>query len=183
MAKAFISFLGTSDYSRCRYSLDNQTGDVVKYVQEDIVNRFCRQWASSDQIRIFITDDAKLKNWEDNGHEDRVTKKQKSDRGLGSRFDEMGLNAAVKRYDIPVGNSEAEIWQIFQIVYESLGEGDEIIFDITHSFRSIPMLFMVLIGYARLLKNISVSGIYYGAFEILGHLSVVEKMDERDRVA
>ena len=46
MAKAFISFLGTSDYLECRYKLDDTPGEIVKYVQEDLVGRFCRDWNS-----------------------------------------------------------------------------------------------------------------------------------------
>ncbi|MGD9732069.1 MAG: TIGR02221 family CRISPR-associated protein [Desulfamplus sp.] len=183
MAKAFISFLGTGDYTKCRYSFKNEAGNVVKYVQEDVISRFCKEWNQEDEIRIFTTDEAKQQNWDENGHKDRKTNETKINTGLGKRLENMRIAASVKRYDIPVGNSEDEIWRIFQTVYESLGNGDEIIFDITHSLRSIPMLFMVLVGYARLLKNISVQGIYYGAFEILGHQSEVGKMPEDERIA
>lgn len=186
MAKAFISFLGTGNYTNCRYSFKNEAGRVVKYVQEDIVSRFCTDWNREDEIRIFTTDEAKKLNWDDNGHKQKGSeeKRQIINTGLGKRLENMKLNPSVKRYDIPVGHSEEEIWQIFQTVYDSLKDNDEIIFDITHSFRSIPMLFMVLIGYARLTKNISVKAIYYGAFEILGHPSEVEKnIPEDERVA
>lgn len=183
MAKAFISFLGTNDYLDCRYSLNQQPGGVVKYVQEDIVARFCRGWDSRDEIRVFTTDEARQRNWDDDGHVDRKTKEIKSNLGLGNRLTKMNLSAAVKQYDIPVGNSEEEIWDIFQAVYNSLGQGDEIIFDITHGFRSIPMLFMVLIGYARLLKGISVEGVYYGAFEGLGNIQDAIKIDQDQRIA
>ncbi|MBF0230061.1 MAG: TIGR02221 family CRISPR-associated protein [Desulfamplus sp.] len=184
MAKAFISFLGTGNYTKCRYSFKNESGNVVKYVQEDVINRFCRDWNREDEIRIFTTDEAKKLNWDDNGHKDYKTKEIIVNTGLGKSLENMKLNASVKRYDIPVGNSEDEIWQIFQTVYDSLKENEEIIFDITHSFRSIPMLFMVLVGYARLIKNISVKAIYYGAFEVLGHPSEVEKkIPEDERVA
>ncbi len=186
MAKAFISFLGTGNYTNCRYSFKNEAGRVVKYVQEDIVSRFCTDWNREDEIRIFTTDEAKKLNWDDNGHKQKGSeeKRQIINTGLGKRLENMKLNPSVKRYDIPVGHSEEEIWQIFQTVYDSLKDNDEIIFDITHSLRSIPMLFMVLIGYARLTKNISVKAIYYGAFEILGHPSEVEKnIPEDERVA
>lgn len=165
MAKAFISFLGTGNYTDCKYKLDNDTGNLVKYVQEDIITRFCANWGTDDEIRIFITDAAKSMNWDNNGHRDRETKKNIPNIGLGNRLDQMNLTPRVTPCHIPVGNNEAEIWEIFQTVFETLKEGDEIIFDITHGFRSIPMLFMTLIGYARLLKNITVSGIFYGAFE------------------
>ncbi|MBF0201380.1 MAG: TIGR02221 family CRISPR-associated protein [Desulfamplus sp.] len=183
MNRTFISFLGTSDYLECRYSLHDNPGSVVKYVQEDIVDRFCRRWGEEDKIQIFTTREALEKNWEDNGHRDRHTGEIIPGSGLGSRLQAMELKAAVERHDIAVGNSEAEIWQIFQAVYDALGPGDEIIFDITHGFRSIPMLFMTLIGYARMLKQITVQGIYYGAFEQLGQAHGVKKMPVDQRVA
>jgi CRISPR-associated Csx2 family protein len=183
MAKAFISFLGTSDYLDCRYSLDNQAGNVVKYFQEDLVDRFCCRWDSNDQIRIFTTADALEKNWKDNGHQDRKTGEVLSNPGLENRLQKRNLTASVQRYDIPDGKDEAEIWLIFQSVFDTLNPEDEIIFDITHGFRSIPMLFMALVGYARLLKKITVSGIYYGAFESLGSRFDVEKIEETQRIA
>ena len=183
MKKAFISFLGTNDYLNCRYELNEISGDVVKYVQEDIISRFCREWSKEDEIRLFTTDEAKKNNWDDNGHMDFKTKQIIPNSGLGKRLGKLEISPEVKRYDIPIGNSEEEIWQIFQAVYDTLKEGEEIIFDITHGFRSIPMLFMVLIGYARLLKGISVKGIYYGAFETLGFRNEVEKIPEDERIA
>jgi CRISPR-associated Csx2 family protein len=182
MAKAFISFLGTNDYLDCRYSLNNQPGNVVKYFQEDLVDRFCRQWAPKDQIRIFTTKKALRTNWQDNGHSDRKTREVIPNKGLDRCLKNLGLPASVSRYDILEGKDEAEIWTIFEQVFETLDTGDEIIFDITHGFRSIPMLFMSLIGYARLLKNITVLGIYYGAFESLGQFQDVKKIDPDDRI-
>ncbi|MDY0223496.1 MAG: TM1812 family CRISPR-associated protein [Desulfobacterium sp.] len=55
--------------------------------------------------------------------------------------------------------------------------------DITYGFRSLPVLLMTLIGYSRLLKNISVSGIYYGAFEVLGNYTSASEIPEEKRIA
>jgi CRISPR-associated Csx2 family protein len=183
MAKAFISFLGTNDYLDCRYSLNKQPGNIVKYFQEDLADRFCRPWEPEDHIRIFTTAEALQKNWQDNGHKDRDTNKFFPNKGLERCLKNMGLAASVRRYDIPEGKDEDEIWTIFEQIFETLDIGDEIIFDITHGFRSIPMLFMSLIGYARLLKKITVLGIYYGAFESLGQAREVKKIKPAGRIA
>jgi hypothetical protein len=76
----------------------------------------------------------------------------------------MNIRCSVENIQIPDGNSTEEIWDIFETIFNLLEDGDELIFDITHGFRTLPMLNMVLINYAKLLKKISVSGIYYGAF-------------------
>jgi CRISPR-associated DxTHG motif protein len=184
MARAFMSFLGTSEYVDCRYKLDEETGSLVKYVQEDIVGRFCRDWTGEDQIRIYTTVEAETANWNDDGHRAHGTGEIIPGTGLGSRLKETACTAAdIRRIPVPKGNSEEEIWSIFEILFDSIRQGETVIFDITHSLRSLPMLCMVLIGYAKVLKEITVGGIYYGAFEILGNVRDVRQMDPDERVA
>jgi len=168
MANVFISFLGTNDYLHCTYYRDNFEEKDVRFVQEATIKYCCRNWDSEDRIVIFITKEAKIKNWMDNGHIDRKTKKRKQCIGLKNCIDNLRLNPQVQQIDIPDGHNEDEIWEIFKIVYDSLNSGDKAIFDITHAFRSIPMLAIVLLNYAKVLKNVSLAGIYYGAFEVLG---------------
>jgi CRISPR-associated Csx2 family protein len=115
-------------------------------------------------------------NWEDDGQEDKdgTTLKQE---GLKSRLTGMNLNCPVEMVKIPDGSSEKEIWEIFNIIFGKIDKDDELIFDITHGFRSLPMLALVIINYAKLLKKITISGIFYGAFETLGSSRQVEKLN------
>lgn len=69
---------------------------------------------------------------------------------------------------VPDGKSEEEIWDIFRAIDEVIGQNDEIVFDITHSFRSIPMLALTVLNYAKVLKNIKVKGVHYGAYDFDG---------------
>ena len=62
---------------------------------------------------------------------------------------------------IPKGRDEEEIWEIFQIIYSVFKEKDEVNIDISYCPRIIEMLLASLIQYAKLLKNISVNGVYY----------------------
>lgn len=66
---------------------------------------------------------------------------------------------------IPEGKNEDEIWEIFEIITQNVDEGDELIFDITHAFRSIPLLAMISIVYLRSARNIRLESVVYGAFE------------------
>ncbi|MCQ3978453.1 MAG: TIGR02221 family CRISPR-associated protein, partial [Anaerolineae bacterium] len=38
---------------------------------------------------------------------------------------------------IPDGHSEADLWQIFEALTQAVGEGDELVVDITNGFRSL----------------------------------------------
>ena len=49
-----------------------------------------------------------------------------------------------------------------------LEEGDELYFDLTHGFRYLPMLVLVLGNYAKFLRNVSVRSLTYGNYEAAG---------------
>lgn len=169
--RVFISFLGTSNYQPTRYVVD-ETDEAdthpIRFVQEAIAEKFCYSYGDDDAIYIFTTEGA-LSNWNDGNYKNFATGAEEWYEGLKTGLGKLSLQCLVENVLIPDGKSTAEIWGIFKIVYERLEEGDILIFDITHGFRSLPMLNMVLINYAKLLKNISISGIYYGAFDAQYH--------------
>ncbi|HEX8565164.1 MAG TPA: TIGR02221 family CRISPR-associated protein [Pyrinomonadaceae bacterium] len=66
---------------------------------------------------------------------------------------------------IKSGENENELWEIFEKIAGSLNEGDEVVFDITHAFRSIPILAFLVIAFLRETKGIKVHKVIYGAFD------------------
>jgi CRISPR-associated Csx2 family protein len=183
MKKAFISILGTNDYLECRHKFgDIVTDTPVKYCQEDIIKIFCKDFDEDSEIRIFLTDEAKKKNWLDNGHLDK-DKNLIPNKGLKSRLDEMNLKLKIIPFSIKEGFNEKEIWDIFQIIFESFRDDEEVVVDITHSFRSLPMLMITLLNYAKQVKRIKIRGIFYAAFESLGKIDDIRKIPAKERVA
>lgn len=165
--KVFISFLGTNHYVPVNYTYKNQTVKNVRFIQEALLRIFTKDWTKDDQAYIFITEEAYQSNWIDGGHEDKKLQ------GLKARIERLydeGYKLTVHpELNIPVGFLEKDIWEIFNRIYKkTLKDGDEVIIDITHGFRSIPMLAIVLMNYSKFLKGITLKGIFYGAFEILG---------------
>lgn len=157
--KVFLSILGTGYYETTRYYFDDyETNYKTRFIQEATIKQFCRDWSEEDKIVIFLTEQARRKNWE---HPAQQSHNKDAYQGLSSI---LTFPQLVDK-DIPDGNSEKEIWEVFEIIFEELNEGDEVYFDITHAFRFLPMLLMVLINYAKLLKNISVKSITYGNYE------------------
>ncbi len=66
---------------------------------------------------------------------------------------------------IPEGHSEEDLWEIFRILTDVVQEGDEVIFDITHSFRSLPFLTFLAAAYLRAARGVTVRAVVYGAYE------------------
>jgi CRISPR-associated DxTHG motif protein len=67
--------------------------------------------------------------------------------------------------DIPDGKSEEELWEIFEAISKAVQEGDEIVFDITHGFRSLPMIALLTIAYLKQVKGVKVQHVVYGVYE------------------
>ena len=165
MSKIFVSFLGTNSYIECNYCFGDKKVENVRFVQEAMIRMFCDDFGHDDRILIFLTREAREKNWIDTDQY----------RGLAGRLAELPTQARVQDVDIPDGSSEEEIWRIFSVVYEKFAQGDKVVMDITHGFRSLPMLGIILLNYARVIKKIEIQGIYYGAFETLGPILKVKK--------
>jgi len=72
-----------------------------------------------------------------------------------------------KPIEIPYGRSESDFWKMFDILTNNLElKNTEVIFDITHCFRAIPIFTAI---YIRLLKYIEPTAkfnhIFYGSYE------------------
>ena len=189
--KVFISFLGTNNYVLCKYDIGEKP-KPVRFVQEALIDYVCKDWTEQDRIFIFCTskettgeNGSKEINWLDNGQA-RVT--EEADKiGLQHRLQDlqarMGIKAQIEEHDIEAGFSEEEIWSIFNTVYAQLQPGDQIYFDVTHAFRSIPLFSIVLFNYSKFMKDTCLMSIMYGAFEKLGPAYKVKEMPVEKRVA
>lgn len=166
--KVFISVLGYSNYSECIYTKEKYKSPSVRFVQEATLDYLCKKedWTENDVAYILLTKGAERKNWFDDGHQDYTTKEIIHSEGLCSRLNRnrFPINV-VPLNNLPDGNNEDEIWEIFERVHEVIEEGDELYFDLTHGFRYLPMLVMVLINYSKFLKNTTVKSITYGNYE------------------
>jgi len=176
MAKKYLSFLGTSPYIECYYLFGDQHRIRCHFVQEALTRICCQEWNTQDQILIFTTADALKKNWLSGYFGDDWI-------GLDRRLAQLEYACQHRQVNIPEGNSEEALWQIFDGVFRELEDGDELILDITHAFRSLPMLALIILNYAKFVKNCTLAGIYYGAFEVLGTPKEATVMPIEDRNA
>lgn len=162
MATKFFSFLGTGKYVKCNYALDGIKIDAICYVQEALIDIFLKKGIKIDGIYIFKTKEATTANWISNA-------KYPNESGLfGVLKKYEGIVNTIEAVDIPSGEIEEELWDIFDKVLGKINYKDEIIFDITHSFRSLPVLALIILNYAKFVKKCEIKGMYYGAVEALG---------------
>lgn len=192
MAKVFISFLGTTPYSKVTYVYNKGQKSKIKtqtrFVQVALVNSICRSWDKNDRIIIFRTEKSNELNWKD-----RKDKDGKNIVGLETELHSylsknnkgiclnIGEEHDDKKYIVPTGFNENDLWEIFGKVYDNVNEGDEIYFDVTHAFRTIPLFTTVLFNYCRFMKNSVVKSIHYGAYENIFTLKELNKMTDEEK--
>lgn len=153
--KVMVSFLGTSTYLPCRYT----GSDVVRFVQTALVLH-----GDFDRVFICCTREVEVGNWPKLCDE--------------FRENDLSIPTLVR---VPMGRDEAELWTLFQTVGSLVNERDHISFDITHSIRSLPVLFMVLVQYLQVTKKVVLDRVCYGAFESLGEIKEINAMEPADR--
>lgn len=188
--KVFISFLGTNNYVPCNYFIEKdpaQKVSNVKYVQEAIIKLFCGDFTQNDVSFTFTTSLAHQMNYLDNGQWNNESKQYDLPNiGLQTVYKNILRDSNSPQYQsLPIkeGFSEKEIWEIFETVSNVIDNGDELILDITHAFRFLPMLGVTLIDFLKVTKNITVKGVFYGAFEKLGVQAKVLNMPIEERNA
>jgi len=133
-----LTFVGLNDYKKVEYAYKGTTFKTELFAEALF------RWHAPTRIIAFLTPKAKESgNW--NKLQERIP--------------------GIAGVDIPDGNSESELWRIFSTMTENLDEQDEVIFDITHGLRSIPMLALLATSFLRTAKNVKLKAILYGAHD------------------
>lgn len=169
--KVFLSVLGTRRYQSCtyefkdKYDIDN-INNTVQYIQCLMMDIFIHSedWTENDICYILLTKEAKKQNWFNGMYVNPKTKVESPNVGLKEQLSEMNLPCKVELLDIPDGSGDGDFFHIFNMLSDSLLDGDSVYFDITHGFRSLPMLVLVMMNYYKLINNIKIKSITYGDF-------------------
>ncbi|MBO4396021.1 MAG: TIGR02221 family CRISPR-associated protein [Eubacterium sp.] len=147
----FISVLGAGNYIPTLYG---NSKSEEEYVQIAIAKKLIASKKADENLRVtvFCTEVSKEKHWNNK---------------LEIQFNDLlGEIGNVECVDIPFDkNTKRELMQVFSIIADSMDENEEIVFDVTHAFRSIPMIALSALVFARTIKNVKVKRIFYGAFE------------------
>lgn len=173
----FIAVLGTNFYTDCIYQIP-EAGFATQtpFAQLAVLRYVMPRHQEGDRITILLTARSERRNWLDRDYEEQEIRTLEEN-GVQVRPGERktGFRKILENEypDVPIacihvrsGGSREELNEIFEKLYEAVHPGETIYFDITHGLRNIPMQVLTVIHYAKVLKEIRVGGIYYGAYEI-----------------
>lgn len=111
-----------------------------------------------------MTEKAKMCNWEDYTWVEN-NKPPETTIGLKNIAQKIIPELEIVPIIIEEEQIETNNWDLFQKIFDIIEPGDEIYFDITHSFRSFPILALTILNYSRFLKGCKLGRILYGNFE------------------
>jgi len=134
-----VSFLGKGPYQKVTYTWQSQecTTDLFP---EAVVRIF-----GPERLLVFVTEEVK---------------RHENFRALQER-----LSNKLQPIGIPSGRSVEELWAVFERCAEAVPEDAEVLLDITHAFRSLPLIVFAVAAYLRRTKRVVIRHIVYRAYE------------------
>ncbi|MEA3337213.1 MAG: TIGR02221 family CRISPR-associated protein [Chloroflexota bacterium] len=135
-----LTFLGTTPYKETTYVLADKRYETC--FCPAAVAHICEP----EHTLVVVTQAAKARHYED-------------------LADEIAPDTKPVAVEIPDGHSEADLWQIFDQLTDHIGQGEELIVDITYGFRSLPFLSFLALAFLQVAKDATVKAVYYGAWD------------------
>jgi CRISPR-associated protein Csx16 len=145
--RRLVSFLGAIPFDRTRHRFpDGTMGPETPYLC-----RALSEFIKADEIEIIATADA-----------ERVHREQIADELRSAN------QPAPNFYPVPKGENEAEQWRQFDVIKDLLRPppGTEVVFDITHGYRSQPFFAAAVAAFVRAVDpQPTAIKVFYAAFE------------------
>jgi CRISPR-associated Csx2 family protein len=148
-----ISFLGFNKrgYQETTYLNPIASGEYkTKFIQEALV-----EFYKPETLYVLLTNTAAT-GIPDNEAESSWTTLQNK---LADKVDLQPI------MNVPEGHSTSDIWKLFEMLTDCLQDGDTVLFDITNGFRSLPVLALIAVSYLRVVRQVQIEGLIYGAFD------------------
>lgn len=80
----------------------------------------------------------------------------------------LAVESEIEFVAIPAAGHPPELWDVFEKIGETLRGGGEVAVDITHGFRSLPLVGLAALAYFKHLRGLNIAHIWYAAFEARG---------------
>jgi CRISPR-associated DxTHG motif protein len=136
-----LTFLGTGNYQPATYTWEDRCCTTNLFPEA------LAGWLQPEEMLVLLTKEARdFVHW-------------------GTLQERLAGKVRIRSVGIPSGESEAELWKVFQELADSIPDGEEVVFDVTHAFRSLPILSLLAAAYLRVAKAVKLNAVLYGAYE------------------
>jgi len=136
-----LSFLGTGKYSPTTY-VWNGKEHLTEYAPVASYH-----FLKPQEIVVFLTEEARETHFE--------TFRQQLPEGL-----------PIETRNVPKGQNEAELWQVFAEIANAVKPKEQVAFDITHGLRHFQIVGMLAAAFLRSGLDVRVEAVLYGGYEV-----------------
>jgi len=148
-----IAFLGANP-QRAAYSYHDRVYNGHAFPEA------LRHFIDYDRMIVFVTRQAREKSWP---------------------ILQALNDSRIEPVDIPDGRNSAEMWAIFTRLTGAVEDGDTVIFDITHAFRSIPFFVFLAVAFLKsAYENVTIERVLYGALGLDDPAPVIDLTEFTD---
>lgn len=161
MANLFISFLGLGNPRR-NFALDLGAGEQAHVGYESLPHRLGSQpicITSFSQEAAVLASGLKF---------DRLVllvtpeSRQRHEQALRARLSARGVDGSIQIAELPSSDqSQSAQWDWFETVFKAIERDDEVVFDFTHGFRSVPIVLSSAIGFVQQVKPFRLRHAFY----------------------
>lgn len=148
----YVSFLGTGRYLDAEYVWEEARASATPYAQEAELELLKE---TPDRVLIFGTSSSRTKHWERYDGEERP--------GLKSRLEKLNLRPEFVEISEDL-STEAQ-WGTFEKMLGFFEPGDRLIWDVTHGFRAVPVVFSSALHFLRLTRGVEIVHVLYAAHD------------------
>lgn len=154
----YLSFLGAHKYAECNYQWNNQQATPTAYVQIAELELLLKQAQSSiSKVLILGTKTSEETHW---GALEKELKRLQKQYDIKTPEGQEWYSFKHISEDLSTQNQ----WSDFQKILSYLPSKVNLIVDMTHGFRSVPIVFSSAMQFLRVTKNLSLKHVFYGSF-------------------
>jgi len=140
-----LTFLGTTNYQPATYVWRSPDGRQYEHATRYAPAAACR-FLRADGIIVLATSEACAVH-------------------LAGLRQEVDPAVDISVEPIPGGANEQELWQIFGAVARCARQAPSVALDITHGFRSLPVIALLAVAFLRAVHRVEVERVVYGALQ------------------
>ena len=148
----YLSFLGKGDYFPCSYQWNGHSSCKTAYAQVAELELLLQLGEEISTVVIFGTKTSYKKHWNSLQIE------------LESLFIRFQKNIPFRFETINEVLSTDNQWQDVQTILPFIPFGAEVILDVTHGFRSVPIVFSTALQFVQMIRNVSLRHVFYAQY-------------------
>ncbi len=145
MRSVYLSFLGTGKYEETTYVFSGKPASPTRFIQAAQLELLGTQ--RPDQAYILVTRESRQMHFRE------------------LRDELASFTVQVQPVELDEDMSEKGQWEWFETILNLIQPGDQLMVDLTHGFRSMPIIFSTALNFLQKTRQVTLKHVFYGAFE------------------